>query len=245
MRAPLLRMVLAARSRGEIVVVHSDKEAGVEALEPDLLKLGVTLRTTQGRDPQANGLAEQAVGQLARMARAAVAPYSKKVAADLWQEAMVWSAQRLVDPKLPPFGAMMLVRHPPLAAIDKLSARAAPAVFLNMSTRTTGAAHVGMMGGSGLVRGTADRRTVRAALDAGGAWQFPDITAVQKETRGRRGGGRGGGVVAECDSDDADAEPHWLTEDDASAGDDVPLSVVREWMLAGAGDDAPLSVARD
>ena len=52
-------------------------------------------------------------------------------------------------------------------------------------------------------------------------------------------------MVAECDSDDADAEPHWLTEDDASAGDDVPLSVVREWMLAGAGDDVPLSVARD
>ena len=119
------RQVAAARTRGHIAVVHADQEAGIGALEPSLLQLGVTLTTTQGRGPQANGLAEQAVGQLAGMARAALAVYSPATAVALWQSAMLWAAQRIADPKLPPFGAAVLARMPPLTNLGKLDARAA------------------------------------------------------------------------------------------------------------------------
>ena len=71
LHAPVLRMVADARSRGEVTAVHTDREAGLLALEGTLLGVGVKLSTTQGRDPQANGLAEQMAGQLCRMARAA------------------------------------------------------------------------------------------------------------------------------------------------------------------------------
>ena len=98
-------MVAEARSRGEVTIVHSDQEPGLLAIEGKLLAVGLRLSTTQGHDPQSNGLAEQTAGQLCRMARAALAHYSVTVAAAPWQHAMVWAAQRLVGPKLPPFGA--------------------------------------------------------------------------------------------------------------------------------------------
>ena len=89
LRDPLLRMVAAARARGHVTTVHADREAGVGALEPALLALGVTLTTTQGRHPQASGLAEQAVGQFARMARSVHATYGPDTAAALWQSSMM------------------------------------------------------------------------------------------------------------------------------------------------------------
>ena len=82
-------MVESARARGEVLVVHTDREAGVRALEPVLLGQGIALSTTQGRRPQTNGLAEQAGGQLCRMAHNVLAPYAKPVAVALWQCAMV------------------------------------------------------------------------------------------------------------------------------------------------------------
>ena len=128
LRAPLLRMVLAARERGEVRAVHVDREHGAAALESDLLGIGVALRTTQGRDPQPNGMAEQAVGQLGRMARAVLGHYPPEPARGLWQHAMLWAAERLADPKIPPFGAKALIWHAPAAKLGKLSHRAAPGV---------------------------------------------------------------------------------------------------------------------
>ena len=92
--------------------MRSDQEPGLLALEETLRTAGLKLSTTQGYDPQPNGLAEQTVGKLCRMARAALAHYEDSVATSLWQYAMVWAAQRLVDPKLPPFGARVVARHP-------------------------------------------------------------------------------------------------------------------------------------
>ena len=72
---------------------------------------------------------------------------------------------------------------PPLANLGKLDARAARCVYLHKSTRTPGAARVGMLTHDGKLQGTAERRTVRAALTPAGVWSFPDIKAVQLERR--------------------------------------------------------------
>ena len=69
LRAPLLHMVQDAKTRGVVSAVHADKETGLRAPETDLLGVGVALWGAKGGDPQANGLAEATVGQLARMAR--------------------------------------------------------------------------------------------------------------------------------------------------------------------------------
>ena len=89
LRAPLLRMISSARARGTISVVHADREGGFGALENELLALGIRLSVTQGSDPQANGLAEQEVGQLSRMARGVLATYPATVQESLWPFAMV------------------------------------------------------------------------------------------------------------------------------------------------------------
>ena len=68
-------MLAAAMSRGAIDRIHAGREAGLQALEKDLLGLGVTLITTKGHNPTANGGAEAAVGLLAGLARAPLAPY--------------------------------------------------------------------------------------------------------------------------------------------------------------------------
>ena len=124
LRSPVLKMILDARERGEVTAVHADREAGLAALEGELLKMSVRLTVTQGQDPQANGTAENAVGRLCRMARAVLHHYDDGVARKLWQAAIVWGAQRIADPKLPPFGARVYVRHAPAALLGKLQARA-------------------------------------------------------------------------------------------------------------------------
>ena len=135
LREPVLRMVAEAKQRGAITKLRADREGGIEALEADLLALGVRLSLTQGRDPQANGTAEQAVGRLSQMAHAASAHISDQiVAAALWPSAMVWAAQRLAGHKLPPFGALALARHPPMAPLGKLGGRASKCVLLHKST---------------------------------------------------------------------------------------------------------------
>ena len=108
-------MVAAARARGIVTTAHAEQEAGVRSPEPVLLALGVRPTSTQGRDPLANGLAGQAVGQLARMPLAVLTGYSADAAAALWKSAMVWAAQRIADPKMPTSGAAVLTRHPLLA----------------------------------------------------------------------------------------------------------------------------------
>ena len=184
LRAPLLRILAQAMERGNVSAVRADREKGFGALEDELLALGIQLSVTQGSDPQANGLAEQAVGQLARMARGVLATYPDATQASLWQSAMVWAAQRLSDSKLPPFGARVLARHPPKAALGKLTARAVPAVYLHKSTRTPGAAHIGLWG-EDKVHGHADRRTIRAVLAEDGCWVFPKIGRVETSWRAR------------------------------------------------------------
>ena len=135
LRGPVLRMVNEAKLRGAVTSLHADREAGAEALEAGLLALGVRLSLTQGGGPQANGTAEQAVGRLSRMARAALSHLSdERVAAALWPSAMVWAAQRLADPKVPPFGALVLARHPPKAALGKLGGRTSKGILLHKST---------------------------------------------------------------------------------------------------------------
>ena len=240
LREPLLRMVAAARARGHVATVHADNDAGLVALEPSLLALGVTLTTTQGRDPQANGLAEQAVGQLSRMARAVLAEYSAGTAAALWQCAMVWAAQRIVDPKLTPFGAAVLARLPPMANLGKLAPRATQCVNLHKSTRTPGAIHVGLLTKSGSLRGTAERRTVRAALAPGGAWRFPDVREVRMEVRGRQATHT---QQASDSEDDAEATQKELVEHGGEHADDAQKNIRRacgelsEHFLTALDDD--------
>ena len=190
-------MVAEARSRGSVSTVHADREKGFGALEGDLLALGIRLSVTQGSDPQANGLAEQTVGQLSRMARGVLATYPGDVQACLWQDAMVWAAQRLSNAKLPPLGAKILARHPPKTALGKLAGRSVTAVYLHQSARTAGAAHIGLLNRD-RVQGKADRRTIRAVLGQDGKWVFPKITCVEKR---RQATSEGGG-------DDATADTH-------------------------------------
>ena len=78
LQVPMLRMVADARSRGEVTTVHTNQEPGLLALEETLLTAG--LSTTQGYDPQFNGLADQTVGQLCKMARATLAHHEHFVA---------------------------------------------------------------------------------------------------------------------------------------------------------------------
>ena len=244
LRDPLLRMLLDAKRRGEVHTIHSDREAGLEALEGMLLAQGVKLSTTQGRDPQANGLAEQAVGQLCRMARAVLADYKPDVARALWQPAMVWAAQRLSDPKLPPFGAAVLARHPPHMLLGKLSARACRAIFLHRSARSDGASCVGLLSGL-TVLSVATRRTVRAALAADGRWSFPDVESIKTSRRGRPPGAKAVPRVAAgrpVGEEHDGYEDALLPEDDIPWGemvdeDDVPLGA----LLDAPEDDIPWS----
>ena len=248
LRDPLLRMVLAAKTRGVVLSVHSDRESGLEALEGALLGLGVSLSTTQGRDPQANGMAEQAAGQLSRMSRAALAHYSPAVARQLWPYAMVWAAQRIADPKLPPFGAKVLARHPPLMPLGKLASRSLGGVFLHRCTRTAGAACVGLLAG-GVVQKIVSRRTIRAALTANGLWVFPTLASVQVSQRGRPLGAAAprarpapGADAPEGEDAEADAYDMPLTyEDDVPWGDAVGAQ--RLWG-AGKLDDVPFGELR-
>ena len=175
LRDPLFKIILAARQRGEVAVVHTDQEPGMLALEGELLGLGVRLSTTQGGDPQANGCAENAVGRLSRMARAVLHGYDEGVARQLWQQAMVWSAQKLEGPDIPPFGARVMVRHTPAAVLGKLRPRAVHGVFLHRSLRTPGAATVGLLADDVTVSGVVGRRTWRAACATDGRWAFPMI----------------------------------------------------------------------
>ena len=168
LRAPLLRMILEARSRGTVGTVRSGREDGLFALEGDLLSVGARLSSTQGNDPQANGIAEQAVGQLSRTSRAILGHYPEAVAAALWQHAMIWAAQRTADPKLPPFGAKVVVRPPPATKLKKLGNRATPGIFLHNALKTHGACCVGLLKGDNAVHGVAERKTPRAVLKAGG-----------------------------------------------------------------------------
>ena len=182
---PLLRMLAAARRRGEVHTIHADREGGLQAVEQQLLGVGCKLSCTQGYDPQANGLAEATVGILSRMARAVLYEYPASVAGKLWAHAMVWAAQRLGDPGLPPFGAKVLVRHGPNVVLSKLARRASPAVYLHKGAHTSGAACVGLLSGDGTVAGTAERVTTRAVLSSSGMWQFPAIHTANLELRGR------------------------------------------------------------
>ena len=102
----LAQMPLEARQRGEVHTAHSDKEAGLQAAEGALLNVGARMHTTQGYDPQSNGVAENAIGRLSRMARAVLHEYSPPATRVLWPHAMVWSAQKLSTPKAPPFGGL-------------------------------------------------------------------------------------------------------------------------------------------
>ena len=235
LREPLLRMVLEAKRRGDVLTIHSDREAGLEALEGMLLAQGVSLTTTQGRDPQANGLAEQAVGQLCRMARAVLAHYGGDVARSLWQYAMVWSAQRLADPKIPPFGAEVLARHPPLSPLGKLSARACRAIFLHHSTRSAGASCVGMLSGLAVLS-VAARRTTRAVLAADGKWSFPAVQDVKTTRRGRPAGK---GAMPRATTHAPAAAEHDAYEDGLPPEDDVP------WGEMVDEDDIPFGAQRD
>ena len=63
--------------------VHADGETGIGALVPALMALGGTLTTAQGRDPKANGLAEQAASELTQMSQAVLATHSPEKAAAL------------------------------------------------------------------------------------------------------------------------------------------------------------------
>ena len=183
LRAPLLRMVQDAMQRGTVTTLHADREAGIESLETELLALGVRLSLTQGRDPQANGLAEQAVGALSRMARAALAHLtSPDVKVALWPFAMVWAAQRLADPKLPPFGALAQARLPTKAMLGKLDRRTNACVILHKSTKVSGALRVGVMADGSVLRAVADRRTIRADVTECGKWKFPDMSRVEART---------------------------------------------------------------
>ena len=137
---------LSARARGIITDVHADREGCFGALENKLLALGIRLSVTQGSYPQVNGLAEQAVGGLSRMARGVLATYRTAVQASLWPFAMALAAQLLCGPKLPPFGAKVLARHPPKVAPGKLTVRAVPMVYMHKSTRTQGATLAGLLG---------------------------------------------------------------------------------------------------
>ena len=215
LRAPVLRMLLSARGRGDVHTVHADKEGGIAALEPHLLGVGVRMSTTQGHDPQGNGLAEQAVGQLSRMARAVLAEYGAATAARLWQPAVLWSAQRLADPKLPPFGAKVLARHAPKAKLGKLDPRATDAIFLHWSPRVPGAAVVGLLGPGGAVVGIADRRTIRASVDSDGRWLFPSVRSVLRGLHGRptRDEYDRGEHAAEDEESGSDQGGAWLPED--------------------------------
>ena len=234
MREPLLRMVIEAKRRGVVTSVHSDREAGLEALEGVLLAQGVSLATTQGRDPQANGLAEHTVGQLCRMARAVLAHYDQGVARHLWQHAMIWASQRIVGPKMPPFGAVVLARHPPLAPLGKLSARAIRAIYLHKSKRTAGASCVGILAGQAVLA-VAARRTIRAALAEDGKWVFPAIASVRTNHRGRPAG-QGPQPPADRPAQRGEQEhmeDGFLPEDDVPWGemideDDVPFGIMLE-----------------
>ena len=62
----LLRMVLAARRKGVVNRVHCERELGILAIESALLKIGCAVSTTQGHDPQANGVAENLIGRVGR-----------------------------------------------------------------------------------------------------------------------------------------------------------------------------------
>ena len=105
-----MRMVLRARRRCEVTRVHSDREGAILNIEKDLLGIGCLVSTTQGSDPQSNGIAEAIGGKLARMARAMVGHYKGNVAAALWPRAMEWAAQRAMETDLPPFGCKVLSR---------------------------------------------------------------------------------------------------------------------------------------
>ena len=183
--APLLRMLAAARRRGNIHKVHADRERGLLALEASLLAVGCELSCTQGHDPQANGLAEAAVGRLSRMARAVTHEYPAEVAGALWGHAMVWAAQRLGDPDMPPFGAKLLVRCAPKVKLSKLARRATPAVYLHHGARSGGAACVGILTQDGAIEGVVERVTTRAVLGHDGMWVFPHVRAAKIELRGR------------------------------------------------------------
>ena len=152
------------------------------------------------------------------MARAVMCEHGDQVARDLWQGAMIWSAQRLADPKLPPFGGEVLVRHAPTTKLGKLRDRAVPGIVLHRSLRTPGAVCVGVLR-EGCVEGVADRVTVRAALGPEGDWVFPPVLGVRLGRRrpsARRPAERTD-VVADSDAGSIDG-----MDDLLSANDDVP-----------------------
>ena len=203
------------------------------------------LSLTQGEDPQANGLAEQAVGRLCRMARSATAHLScPEAKASLWPSAMVWAAQRLEDPKMPPFGAQAIARHPPKAVLGKTQGRAVSCILLHKSNKVSGAFRIGLLADGGRLRAAADRRTIRAALTEHGAWKFPDVKWVDS-TR-RRGGGddsrHGAAQSNRAEKAHEEQEAGHLPEDDVPFGD----------MMAGGGggdylseDDIPFGQLMD
>lgn len=184
LRTALLRILARARRFDVVDRVHCDRELGVSALEPDLLSLGCELSLTQGADPAANGIAENLVGRLCNLARAVLSHYDDAVRRTLWPRAMVWAAQRLHDPKLPPFGSAVLVRDPPAVKHGKCDYRAGRGVFLHQDLQTAGAICVGRLVGSA-VDGVLNRTTFRIVTTEIGDWVFPEISAARLERRGR------------------------------------------------------------
>lgn len=78
--------------------VHSDREGGYvsPSTQRMLMSLFITCTLTEGNDPMANGDAEAMVGQLSRLARSCVLPYTTREARLLlWQYAMVHAAYRI------------------------------------------------------------------------------------------------------------------------------------------------------
>ena len=100
-----------------LVRLHSDKESGVASLKGTWARqYAIRLTSTQGFDHEANGDAENAIGELCRLARSALIRVSDEITrVRLWTAAMTYAGQVIssrtmagvFDPK--PFMALMMV----------------------------------------------------------------------------------------------------------------------------------------
>ena len=124
----------------------------------------------------------------------------------------MWAAQRMCDATLPPSGAKVLARPPPLAKPGKLGRRAVPAVFLHNSPWTPGSTRVALLQADGRVTCVTDRRTIRAVLSEEGRWVFPDVTGPARDTDAQLAG------TNDDDEPDGIAAP---VADDGSASEPV------------------------
>ena len=111
----------------------------------ELQKVGIYSTQTQGYDPTANGLAENAVAKIGAVARANLSRLASDVTDDtlraLWPFAMENASLALTLSCRPitehrnhrdilPFGAMVLCRQPPMRDLGKTEMRAYEAMHL-------------------------------------------------------------------------------------------------------------------